>query len=677
MLIRLCRKDDVAVAFVSMPQTNYPVVVLEHTDAISSVTCSGTTLDLTFNNTAGFQVAQGNWTLQQFVMISYSPDCGSAAASGQRDFILVNNIAFSASNLTASASISYIDFNQTVGASNPVTVDLGTFSPGSANGTAGFNVTSASAGTSGTASGNGTSSGNGTQSADFDVALDDAIGYLDVDDPAYEAQLLPGTNFTESDLAGDDDGPILTADPERRSLRRRGWFDSVITGTISAGKKVGGALKSAGGVVSGAITAVAATATKGAAEVFDKLNPYTAHTYTPIDSSINIATPVGSDPTPWGTGKQLYSQTANGGSIAVYCVGCGVSGTIQVKGTVTFSIAKGITAGGLSANGPISAALELGIVASYANTWNFQQAIGAVPLSPLTIAGIITVGPQVSLAAGGSLTVNANGQLLAGAILDWPAISANIDLANIGSSSASGFTSPKVNPVFQAQGSVSATAEAYLLLNVEFAIDILQGTIKKSIALVEKPDVSITAAVSGTAGIAGTTLSGGFTGPCAGVAVNVAFTNYLYADILGLTQKSINTWNGPSYAKCIPITKSAKLRRRQVGATSVYRRQTTYPETNSTSAVTNSTVDYTVIDSTDGVMEMHYADNGNLYAVGANSSTSSGVDDTILFAAVNGSIIGDSDGRLFHGYVDTLASLGVSRFRLADGDHIPVTSVML
>lgn len=610
-------------------------------------------------------------------MISYHPECGDAATSGQRDFILVNNIVFSAGNLTASAAISYIDFNQTVGVNNAVTVDLGSFSPGSANGTTGFNVTSASVAANGTASGNGTSPGNGTQAADFDVALDDAIGYLDVDDPAYESQLLPGTSFTQSDLAGDNEGPVLTADPERRSLRRRGWWETVKKAVGGAVTTVGTAAKNAGATVGKAINNGVAAATKGAAEAFDKLNPYTPHTYTPIDSSINIATPTGSDATPWGTGKQLYAQTANGGSISVYCVGCGVSGTIKVKGTVTFSIAKGITGGGLSASGPISAALELGIVASYTNTWDFQKPIGSVPLSPLTIAGIINVGPQVSLAAGGSLTIKANGQLLAGAVLDWPAVSANIDLANIGNSSASGFTSPKVNPVFQAQGSVSGTAEAYLLLSVEFAIDILQGTIKKSIGLVEKPDVSITAAVEGTAGIAGTTLSGGFTGPCAGVAINVAFTNYLYADILGLTQKNINTWNGPSYAKCIPIGKAQKLRRREIGATSVHRRQTTYPVSNSTSSVTNTTVDYTVIDSLDGVMDIHYADNGNLYAVSANSTTSSGVDDTILFAAVNGTIVGDSDGRLFHGYADTLTRLGVSRFRLADGDHIPLTSVML
>lgn len=96
------------------------------------------------------------------------------------------------------------------------------------------------------------------------------------------------------------------------------------------------------------------------------------------------------------------------------------------------------------------------------------------------------------------MTVGAVGQLLAGAVLDWPAIQATIDIGNLGGSSASGFKH-HVNPVFEVKGSVSAEADAFLTLAIGFGIDILVGTIKKQVALVEKPDINVAAKLSGQA----------------------------------------------------------------------------------------------------------------------------------------------------------------------------------
>jgi hypothetical protein len=245
------------------------------------------------------------------------------------------------------------------------------------------------------------------------------------------------------------------------------------------------------------------------------------------------------------------------------------------------------------------------------------QQIAALPLSPLTIPGVLTIGPQISLSACGALTVNAVGQLLAGATLDWSVISANIDLANIQGSSASGFE-PHINPVFQVQGSISSTAEAYLLLSLEFGIDILNGAIQKSVAVVDTPDLSITATTSGQASLQGAKAIGTIgNANCPGVNVNVAFVNYVYADIPGMTQLNINTYNAPSFEKCLQIPQRRQISHGQTprATRDVKRGEQTTVALNATIPVLN----YTVMDSKDGKLELRWADNGNTYAVSSKA----------------------------------------------------------
>lgn len=488
---------------------------------------------------------------------------------------------------------------------------------------------------------------------------------------------------TDSDFEGEHTGPVLPADSEKRrrfiisrhanQLSRRGWFDSVVNFFDDAVNTVVEAAKSVANAVSQAATDIKNAIVETAAKAYDALNPFTPHTFTPIDDDLNFATPQGSTSTPWGAGQQLYSQAKDGGAIAIYCVGCGAQGTIHVKGTITFNVGELSVKGSLNAAGAITAALALGIVASYTNTWSYEKEIANVPLSPLSIPGVLTIGPQIVLSAGGGLTVSAMGQLLAGTQLEWPEIQANIDIASPGSSSASGFT-PNFTPVFDVAGSISATADAYLTVSVGFGIDILAGTISKQVALVEKPDISITAATSFSA------VTGFGSGTCDGASLNLDFNNYVYADLAG-TEFNINTLTLPIASKCLTIptrrSLSTSVTPRTV-ETTAHGIQASRDFTANPRDETSPTLNYTVLNAADGSLEVHWAYNGNLYAVGTDYTTESGLDDSILFSTSDGSsVLGDSDGRLLHGYVDTLNDLGVSRLRLADGDSLPITSVML
>lgn len=442
-------------------------------------------------------------------------------------------------------------------------------------------------------------------------------------------------------------------------LSRRGWFDSVVnTFKRAASAVVDPTTEKAARTVAQTSPEARDRIVGTAVEAFDKRISGS------LDKDIAFATPQGSVSTPWGAGYKVFSKTQGGGAISIYCVKCGAQGKLHVKGTVTFNVFKFSATGTLSVSGALQAALELGLVATYTNTWSYEQQVYNQALSPLTIPGIVVIGPMVTLSAGGSLNVAANGQLLAGVTLDWPAIQANIDIFNPSSATASGFK-PTVSPVFQVSGAVSAKADAYLKVSIGFGINILSGKITKQIALVEKPDLSITATASGSKTLSSSKLNntiGATTRAvgCAGVSLDVAFNNYVYAD-LAVTAKPINTVTLPILSgKCIALRKRRSLDA-AVGARTI-----------------DPAVNYTELNAVGGGLKVHWADDGNLYALNTDSVADSGADDTILFSeSVSGNVLGDHEGRLLHGYVDTLASLGVSRLRLADGDSIPQTSVML
>lgn len=694
-MTRLTKTSDVPVAFVNIPQMAYPCVVLDHSSLISDLTCDSTSLSVKFTSQVAFDTAQSHWTVEasSFVAITSNPAC--ASASGEHGYVLVDQVRFSPDGLSATASISLIDLTKAVGDNNPVEVQLGNFTLSNGDGSGSFTAGGPGGPITNSTSPPPSSTNPDSSSPDFDVALDELIGFLDVDDEAYWPQLYPGvTGETFADFAGEDIGPALPAQPEKRRrpspthvytrLERRGWWSSVVNTVKNVGSTIANTATNVASSVAKAAADAKDKVVEAAAKAYDSLNPFTPRTFTPIDNDLNFATPKGSDSTPWGVGKQLLSKTENGGAIAIYCVGCGVSGKIHVTGTVTFIVGKLSVSGNLKANGAVQAALELGIVASYKNTWTYTRDIATVPLSPLSVPGIITIGPQVTLSAGGSLTVDAVGQLLAGAVLDWPAIQATIDIGDLGASSASGFT-PHVNPVFEVKAAVSASADAFLTLAVGFGIDILAGTIKKQVALVEKPDINVAAKISGQASLSGGSVSGTIgNGQCAGVTLDVTFFNYVYADLAG-SQKDINTLSIPVLSKCLTIPKKRSLQGSVTARTLHFGHgpETHVPAVPRTtdenlSNMTAPVLNYTVLNAADGGLEVHYADNGNLYAISDESTTAHGIDDTILFAeSASGTVVGDSEGRLLHGYVDTLASLGVSRLRLSDGNHLPKTSVML
>jgi hypothetical protein len=250
--------------------------------------------------------------------------------------------------------------------------------------------------------------------------------------------------------------------------------------------------------------------------------------------------------TPWGSGYTMY----NGSDIQAYCVGCGANGQVHLTATLIFSLTEGLKEGSVAANGSLHSVFQLGIVAAASVVEPFPNVtILTVPLAGLELPGIVTIGPTITLGAGRSLTIDASGQLLAGVILDWPSVYAKVDVAAISSSTATGFT-PNVNPVFQANGQLSAVADAHLAIGIGFTVNILSGKFEKSAQLVDQPGVTVNASVSASAQLVDGQVQGQIgDGSCAGISISAN----AYADLAGTDYQVVQPWISSSLTQCIAL----------------------------------------------------------------------------------------------------------------------------
>jgi hypothetical protein len=529
--------------------------------------------------------------MPKFVMMAFHDKCGTAAVDGERDYLLVHKLEFNHEDLSVAAVIEHIGIKQAVGEENPITVDMGSYTPANATGNVGFDTQNAPITPQ---QSNSTYANTTKSSSDFDVALDDSIGYTYLSSTPNHKRFLG--------LA------------EEHMVHIRSWCH-ICDKVVHAVKKI-----------------------------VNKFIP--SWTLMPLNKDINISLGGGNVATPWGKkGYQLYSKNSGSDYIRLYCVDCGVSGVINVKATVTFNVIGIISAGSFAANGHMGAGLGLGVDAHYASSIPaFKHTLLAIPLSPFAIPGLITIGPNLDLAVGANLAVNADGKAYAGIRLEWPAVHAQLNL--FAAPSASGWT-PQVIPDFQAQGKVTLSADAYVEISIGFGVSLLNGLKSYGVALVEKPDLYI----QGSSGAPN----------CKGIQLQAGFKNEVYANILG-SHKAISTWNGPSTTKCIGTktkrSEALELPARAVGRTT--RRQ-------------GPTVQ---IQTQDRLIGVHYGDNGNLYGI-PNGNAS--VDMSTMDFSVTGSsiITGDATSRVFHGYTDTLQSKGISRFRLSPYAYIPKTALIL
>jgi hypothetical protein len=261
----LCIESGSA-AFVSLSNLRYPTVILEHIDYVVEQTCSGDVLHIKFMDAQSFQFAVQTWSesvTTGLVFLIYCPTCGSSHPS-DRAWMLVHDITFDLDTLTISCQATEITIDDigstvqialgstTVASSSPMSTGVGkstskvasTLSQATSVSTGSgtlpsvfvstvspsisFSTSKGSPASSLTQiSGSNVSPPSATQSfssndLDFDVALDNQLGYLDPNSAGFWAQLLPG-------VTGLDTTQFSNPDKRKRALNVAAIADTLTT----------------------------------------------------------------------------------------------------------------------------------------------------------------------------------------------------------------------------------------------------------------------------------------------------------------------------------------------------------------------------------------------------------------------------------------------------------------
>lgn len=169
--------------------------------------------------------------------------------------------------------------------------------------------------------------------------------------------------------------------------------------------------------------------------------------------SVNVA-PTATDPSPWGSAKQL--GTVDG--VTLFCTNCGANGGLSISGSIEASVKSPHLRGGAvdfeasAFNIPMVFGFQAQNAALGHKT--FTLPVLQVGLDPFSVPDVFTIGPYFSLGVDFGIALSASGNLEAGVVMTWPDAKAHLDLTNTdsGASSNSGFT-PTVQKTWNASDS--------------------------------------------------------------------------------------------------------------------------------------------------------------------------------------------------------------------------------
>ncbi|TIA78266.1 hypothetical protein D6C76_04152 [Aureobasidium pullulans] len=236
--------------------------------------------------------------------------------------------------------------------------------------------------------------------------------------------------------------------------------------------------------------------------------------------------------------------------VTVWCVDCGIHGSIYTTGSATFTII-GPTRLSLRLRGDLNANVQIGVDGFY----KFERPILEIPLTPdiglpgFSIPGVITIGPYLTVDLVAKIEVEAVGQILAGVNLDWPEMSMFVDFLLPGSAKSYGF-SPIVTPIFQASGEITATASLGIPIGINLGVSVLDGIWEEKLALVNTPAIQAVAEYSASYdNEQGVQLGGD---ECPGIYFYSNVVNSLELEVPFVGAFELGKWEGPKFIEgCI------------------------------------------------------------------------------------------------------------------------------
>ena len=254
--------------------------------------------------------------------------------------------------------------------------------------------------------------------------------------------------------------------------------------------------------------------------------------------------------TDFGPGVEL--ATKNGtyksaqGTLSAYCIGCGASGSFSLTGTILFDAQEGITQAVFDVTGNIHAQIEIAVVASITDSAAEEKNLFTQGLPDLTIPGFLVLGPAIALDIGATATVSAIGGLAAGYQLNWPAITAHLDVLN-DVYTATGL-SPTGSPILDTEANITCTASIYGIITLSFGIDVMGGKYKANVGIADRAEIDAFTEVIVYTDYQISQMDEGAV-ICVGENFTIGLTDSAYADVV---------WSGPknkaNTTKTYPLT---------------------------------------------------------------------------------------------------------------------------
>ncbi|KAF2844233.1 hypothetical protein T440DRAFT_410610, partial [Plenodomus tracheiphilus IPT5] len=408
-----------------------------------------------------------------------------------------------------------------------------------------------------------------------------------------------------------------------------------------------------------------------------------------VKGSFNFALPDGNKASikqvdsPWGPaaliaayGTQSKIKADKGvqyeAYLNIYCVGCAAQGRIELAGSATWDVRKGITKGEIEVWADLKVAMKVGIDAQIKLTREWKKQLFQRGLPSLDF-GFIIIGPTIRVDARVALEAGAEGRILAGAEMNWNRAYAKVDFIDPSKSTRRNFD-PIGHPILEAEGSIYVGAELGLPIGLHFGITIAHWS--KAVGLIDEPMIKGIAKAAARAELADGKITAGFTltEGCKGIHASLSLRNKLVCDVLDIKEFTILDTDYKSIASmCIPIGKQTKSTADNGEISKI-----TDDERTKSSEATDAGVNYgfpNVEDDpykrTDGYVftkllagsyNVMYCSNGNMYLKYITQQADLGCDD--LFAYNDDAVVGDGQGRYFYYHDDSMNAAGVSRLRL-------------
>jgi hypothetical protein len=232
--------------------------------------------------------------------------------------------------------------------------------------------------------------------------------------------------------------------------------------------------------------------------------------------------------------------------IQVYCIDCGIDGSVTVSVHLEIHPFSGIGKGSVSVEGHMYMGLYVGIDAFAEAEQTATKEIIKRGLPGWSIPGIISIGPELSLSVEAGVKVEAEGQIFAGASLTWPNFTATFDIAHPSQSTKDGWD-PIFDRKLNVHGEVTASAHLGLPIKLFFGVDVFDGTFTLGAGLVNMPEIVAKATFEAAADTTAQTPTIG-NDECIGVSFDVSLTNDLKFEMDPGGSWEIASWPGPTLA---------------------------------------------------------------------------------------------------------------------------------